>query len=129
MRTSFPSGSVVTLHSEPCPLERRFMRARLLALTTLLPLVALAFAHSSRPVEARPITHAPVVVAPAAATGDAAPIISAIELASLGSGLLVPVVGVRPETLRDGFTERRVGHVHEAIDIMAPRGTPIVSAA
>lgn len=45
------------------------------------------------------------------------------------SGLLLPVQGVRPEELVDTFGEARsAGHTHEAIDIMAPRGTPVLAA-
>lgn len=43
--------------------------------------------------------------------------------------LIVPVQGVRLEELRDSFSETRGGHKHEAIDIMAPRGTPVLSVA
>lgn len=41
--------------------------------------------------------------------------------------LEVPVEGVDRKALRDSFTEGRGGRVHEAIDILAPRGTPIVA--
>ncbi len=41
--------------------------------------------------------------------------------------LEVPVEGVDRTSLRDTFAEGRTGHVHEAIDILAPRGTPIVA--
>jgi murein DD-endopeptidase MepM/ murein hydrolase activator NlpD len=41
--------------------------------------------------------------------------------------LEVPVAGIDRTTLRDSFTEARTGHVHEAIDILAPRGTPVVA--
>jgi murein DD-endopeptidase MepM/ murein hydrolase activator NlpD len=41
--------------------------------------------------------------------------------------LTLPVVGVDPKSLRDTFAEGRTGHVHEAIDILAPRGTPVVA--
>lgn len=39
--------------------------------------------------------------------------------------LQFPVDGIRPETLRDTFDDGRPGHRHEALDIMAPRGTPV----
>lgn len=39
--------------------------------------------------------------------------------------LIVPVAGVRPEELRDNYDQSRGSRKHEAIDIMAPRGTPV----
>jgi peptidoglycan LD-endopeptidase LytH len=44
-----------------------------------------------------------------------------------GRRLEVPVDGIDRQTLKDTFTEGRTGHVHEAIDILAPRGTPVVA--
>jgi murein DD-endopeptidase MepM/ murein hydrolase activator NlpD len=39
--------------------------------------------------------------------------------------LLLPVDGVDASDLRPGFTESRGGRAHEAIDILAPRDTPV----
>jgi murein DD-endopeptidase MepM/ murein hydrolase activator NlpD len=47
-----------------------------------------------------------------------------------GAGLVVPVEGVRREDLVDTFTQARgAGRPHDAIDIMAARGTPVIAAA
>ncbi|HWW76277.1 MAG TPA: M23 family metallopeptidase [Pyrinomonadaceae bacterium] len=45
-------------------------------------------------------------------------------------GLLIPVAGVRAEQLQDTFdAARSEGRVHDAIDIIAPRNTPVLAAA
>ncbi|HBK45842.1 MAG TPA: endopeptidase, partial [Xanthomonadaceae bacterium] len=46
------------------------------------------------------------------------------------SPLLVPVQGVSASQLRDTFSEARSeGRVHDAIDIMAPAGVPVLAVA
>jgi murein DD-endopeptidase MepM/ murein hydrolase activator NlpD len=75
---------------------------------------------------------------PAATTGRAAVVSAPVEAersvigpAPSSSGelkdrdLLIPVDGVKPEQLTRQFDDRRAGRSHEAIDILAPRNTPV----
>jgi len=79
----------------------------------------------------------PIVPAPrtTVATGEVAdttpPETSSADLATLAAELIIPVPGVKPSDLRDTFNETRGGGTrkHEALDIMAPRGTPVLSAS
>jgi murein DD-endopeptidase MepM/ murein hydrolase activator NlpD len=43
-------------------------------------------------------------------------------------GLFIPVQGIEKKSLRDTFTDDRSGQRHQAIDIMAARGTPVLAA-
>jgi murein DD-endopeptidase MepM/ murein hydrolase activator NlpD len=53
-----------------------------------------------------------------------------LEYLSRLTGLAMPVEGVAPHALRDSYLEGRSGgRTHEAIDIHAPRGTPVVAVA
>lgn len=80
-----------------------------------------------------PTRSPPEAQAPAPAT--AAPSISSTVPAPApvdvsGGALLVPVAGVARNQLTDTFTAARgSGRRHDAIDIMAARGTPILAAA
>lgn len=60
------------------------------------------------------------------------PPVAVAEAVEVGpAGLAIPVAGVRADQLVDTFTQARAGgaRVHDAIDIMAARGTPVVAAA
>jgi murein DD-endopeptidase MepM/ murein hydrolase activator NlpD len=71
-------------------------------------LVALSFNHASE-------AHAAPIVLAAAPGGDAM--------------IIVPVAGIAAESLRDSYDQPRSGgRAHHALDIMAPRGTPVLAA-
>jgi murein DD-endopeptidase MepM/ murein hydrolase activator NlpD len=67
------------------------------------------------------------------AEGAAAPPPAAQESGApaVTEALMIPVEGVTAAKLRDTFSESRArgSRVHEAIDIMASRGTPVIAAA
>ena len=61
---------------------------------------------------------------------NAAPVVVAQQVVVAPSGLAIPVVGVRPDQLQDTFDDARAqGRSHDAIDIMAAEGTPVIAAA
>lgn len=63
--------------------------------------------------------------------GSASPVVIAEGVEVGPAGLVIPVAGVRGTQLVDTYTQARAGGArrHDAIDIMAPEGTPVVSAA
>jgi murein DD-endopeptidase MepM/ murein hydrolase activator NlpD len=73
-----------------------------------------------------PVAPAPEEIAPAAPLP-----VAPADSSFVGKvNLIIPVAGVKPEQLLDTFYEARSeGRVHDAIDIMAPAGTPVLAAA
>jgi murein DD-endopeptidase MepM/ murein hydrolase activator NlpD len=61
---------------------------------------------------------------------NAPPVVVAEQVSVAPSGLALPVVGVRADQLTDTFdAARAAGRRHDAIDIMAAEGTPVIAAA
>lgn len=61
---------------------------------------------------------------------NAPPVVVAEQVKVAPSGLALPVVGVEPGQLTDTFdAARAAGRRHDAIDIMAAEGTPVIAAA
>jgi len=53
--------------------------------------------------------------------------IDEVEARLFARTLAIPVPGVEPSQLRDAYYDRRGAKLHEALDILAPRGTPVVA--
>ena len=61
---------------------------------------------------------------------NAPPVVLAQQVQVAPSGLALPVVGVKPDQLSDTYDDARgQGRRHDAIDIMAAEGTPVIAAA
>jgi murein DD-endopeptidase MepM/ murein hydrolase activator NlpD len=64
--------------------------------------------------------------APAVAMTAAQPSAAAATSGSVPApALRMPIDGLNVESMKGGFAEARTGHPHEAVDLLAPRGTPI----
>jgi murein DD-endopeptidase MepM/ murein hydrolase activator NlpD len=72
-----------------------------------------------------PQTLPPTPTTPAAPAAPAAPTADVEELRR--RRLLLPVQGLRREQLVDSFADGRGGHLHEAMDILAARSTPVLA--
>ena len=92
--------------------------------TSLLWIAGLGVWLAGRAPAPGPVETIPLPAASPAAAAAAAP-------AADPGALAIPVAGVAAAQLTDTFTQARAGgaRVHDAIDIMAARGTPVTSAA
>ncbi|HKD11438.1 MAG TPA: M23 family metallopeptidase [Thermoanaerobaculia bacterium] len=112
------TGGLTTGH--PLTLTSREVADRVVATPAPPPTIPFPTPTESAP---RPTPDAAAAVTPAAAT---TPSLSAFSLA--GEVLAMPVEGAGRRDLHDSFSESRDGRRHEAIDILAPRGTPVNAA-
>ena len=79
---------------------------------------------SSTAVPASPVAAAPADGAVAPLSSTVPPPASVEELRR--RALTIPVEGIKPDQLVDSFSDARSGaRVHEALDILAPRNTPV----
>ncbi len=69
-----------------------------------------------------PLTVAPVPVGPP-------PVMPSLVAPSSAIKLAVPLANIDPQKLESTFAQARNGHMHEALDIMAPKGTPVMAVA
>ena len=83
---------------------------------------------------AQSVARAPAAVAQPVLNTDAPPVTPVVpadssDLSRLRARILdIPVTGVVASQLNDNYTQERAGGVpHEALDIMAPRGTPVLA--
>jgi peptidoglycan LD-endopeptidase LytH len=65
---------------------------------------------------------------PSRRVATAAAVIDLPVVQAAATALIIPVRGVTATQLKDTFDEARGARVHRAIDILAPRGTPVVAA-
>ncbi|WP_282247273.1 M23 family metallopeptidase [Stenotrophomonas sp. PS02300] len=85
-------------------------------------------------VVAAPLAAAPVAAAPVTESSQAVPGSTGSQAlpgaSAAPSGLLLPVQGITAAQLQDTFTDARSqGRVHDAIDILAAEGTPVLAVA
>jgi murein DD-endopeptidase MepM/ murein hydrolase activator NlpD len=80
------------------------------------------------PAEAGKVTASGDIAVVDPASGPPVAIAESVEVGP--AGLAIPVAGVKAGQLTDTFTQARAGgaRVHDAIDIMADEGTPVIAA-
>jgi peptidoglycan LD-endopeptidase LytH len=85
-----------------------------------------AIQHGPAAASALAVAQPPSLQLASAPESDAMPPANAPQAGSL----IIPVDGIRPSQLTDNYNDRRGdARPHEALDIMAPRGTPVLAAA
>jgi murein DD-endopeptidase MepM/ murein hydrolase activator NlpD len=99
----------------------------LIALAAALQHARIASAAGGAPAAASPTSRTSARPRRTPATPRPTPVASAADLEALAARLRPPITGLAPGAIGDTFADARGGHRHEATDIVAPRGTPVVA--
>ena len=97
------------------------MRWMIRAVLVLMALTAFALGHE-------PSMQPAVTVGPTSTPVSPRADQAALHADGSRAAIIIPVAGVTAGQLRPSFNEGRAGHLHHAIDILAPRGTPVFAA-
>lgn len=109
------------LHRLPLPVFLLTLAACGAPLTPLPPAAA--------PTPVRSPTNPVIPVRPADVAGPLSPGVTDADLTALWARqLMVPVSGLEPEAVRNDYEARRGARAHLALDMLAPRGTPVLAA-
>jgi peptidoglycan LD-endopeptidase LytH len=103
-----------------------FLTAALLLSGSLRTRAALAGGQIRAPiVDSPPVAELPEAPRPAIPN----PPPEADRLTAPTPHLAMPLAGIDPAKLQDNFNDKRDGRQHQALDIPAPRGTPVMAVA
>ncbi|MEP6768925.1 MAG: M23 family metallopeptidase [Acidobacteriota bacterium] len=128
-RTSHDLSSSAGASSEQTGSERPGSERKSPATSAAPPLRTIPFPTPTDLAAAASAPAQPLAV-PMETPRPASPLAGALAISDMGR-LLLPVHGARLAALKDNFSEMRGSgsRPHEAIDILAPRGTPVLAAA
>jgi murein DD-endopeptidase MepM/ murein hydrolase activator NlpD len=125
LRTALGQGPLASVSRRPTtaapPPTAAATTAKAGATTSAVPPASSTVEAATRPPEPTEPLPAVAPVSPTVTASDA-------DIEQLRARALVfPVEGVLPREMRDTFSEGRDGHQHEAVDILAPRGTRVLA--
>ena len=105
-------------------------RLQVLFLVSLIGFVAVLWLGTGRILTPTVVEPLPAPAAEATPIQSVPSVSSVVQPVTQTKPLIIPVAGIRPDQLIDTFTaSRSEGRTHDAIDIMAPAGTPVLAAA